>query len=475
MNAGQTVKTAPRLFAGKYAIERQLGEGGMGEVHLAVHTAMGNRVAIKTLRKETLADETSVERFNREARAAVSLRSEHVARVLDVGVSAEGEPYMVMEYLEGQDLAAMLRTRGPLPVHEAVDYVLQACEAIAEAHGLGIVHRDLKPANLFVTRRVDGAPLVKVLDFGISKLAAEAQQGQAGALTRTSTIMGSPSYMSPEQLRSSRDVDPRGDIWALGVILYELLTGRVPFLAETLTELTIKVVSDPAPSIASVRPDVPPHLAQVVDHCLQKQREARFPSVGALAAELERYVTTDQDSVARRIARMSAPAPHPSSSPSAPGSQQRLGGGHTNISWGETSIATNPGDPPVIPVVRSGPPVLAIVGALVALLAVGGAGTIGFLLYRDQGKPGPTQPIASASAVTSAALPDDRTQLPPSLSATAATSSSAPIPSSLPSGRQLPAASTTAAGGQTTRKPPPGTKPSAAPKPVETGMPDERK
>ncbi|MBL8607892.1 MAG: serine/threonine protein kinase [Myxococcales bacterium] len=467
MNAGQTVKTPSRLFAGKYVIERQLGEGGMGEVHLAVHTAMGNRVAIKTLRKETLADETAVERFNREARAAVSLKSEHVARVLDVGISSDGEPYMVMEYLEGADLAAVMRQRGPLPVHEAIDYVLQACEAIAEAHAIGIVHRDLKPANLFVTRRFDGAALVKVLDFGISKLAADAQQGQAGSLTRTATIMGSPSYMSPEQLRSSRDVDPRGDIWALGVILYELLSGHLPFIAETLTELTIKVVSDLPPPIQTLRPDVAPHLAQVIDRCLRKNRDERFPNVGALAAEIERYVTTDQDSVARRIARMSATPAAAASAPPPPLSSQRIGSGHTNISWGETSLATNAGPTPAR---RAGAPVGAIVLFALAGLALVGAGGVALVLYRSSAKPtGPTAPptVSAAAPPSAGLLPDERTQLPPIPSASVA--ASAAVPSALPTTRQLPATQA-----------PVGKKPPAAPSAKATarpdnGMPDERK
>src|SRR5580693_7216018 len=165
-----------------------------------------------------------VARFEREARTAVKIKSEHVARVIDVGQLESGSPYMVMEYLEGEDLQGWLEKQGRLPIERAVDFLLQACEAIAEAHAMGIVHRDLKPANLFCIRRPDGTLSIKVLDFGISKAA-----GASMGMTSTQAVMGSPLYMSPEQMGSSKGVDARSDIWALGVILFELVTGRVPF------------------------------------------------------------------------------------------------------------------------------------------------------------------------------------------------------------------------------------------------------
>jgi serine/threonine protein kinase len=218
------------MLAGKYRIEHVLGEGGMGVVVAATNEALRQRVAIKLLRSGALANAKALGRFEREARAAASLRSNHVARVLDVGKLEDGRPYMVMEYLEGQDLGDVIDRVGEMPVHEAVDYVLQACEAIAEAHAAGIIHRDLKPKNLFLSRTVDGRPLVKVLDFGISKMEDAAEDM---SLTRTTEIIGSPSYMSPEQLRASKGVDVRTDIWALGVILFELLTKKLPFQALT--------------------------------------------------------------------------------------------------------------------------------------------------------------------------------------------------------------------------------------------------
>ena len=259
------------ILDGKYQVERILGLGGMGVVVAARHLQLEQRVAIKFVLAEAVGNAEAVERFAREARAAVKLRSEHVARVLDVGTMAQtGAPYMVMEYLEGSDLGDLVEQRGPLTAQDVVDFVLQACEAIAEAHSLGIIHRDLKPKNLFVTHAVDGKPLVKVLDFGISKQTTMGASGRDLSLTRTSSVMGSPNYMSPEQLRSAKAVDLRTDIWAIGVILYECLTGRVPFEAETVTQLTAMVLQDQPRPIQELRKDLSLGLTRVISRCLEK-------------------------------------------------------------------------------------------------------------------------------------------------------------------------------------------------------------
>src|SRR5580698_8121411 len=202
------------ILAGQYRVERVLGIGGMGVVVAAHHIQLDEKVALKFLLPDALGDADAVSRFAREARAAVKIKSEHVARVIDVGELANGAPYMVMEYLEGSDLAGKLASSGPMALDQAVSFVLQACEALAEAHVLGIVHRDLKPANLFLANRPSGPPVVKVLDFGISKSMGGESSGQ---LTSTATIIGSPMFMSPEQLLSSKDVTPRSDIWSLGI------------------------------------------------------------------------------------------------------------------------------------------------------------------------------------------------------------------------------------------------------------------
>jgi eukaryotic-like serine/threonine-protein kinase len=275
------------VLAGKYRVDSVLGRGGMGVVLAATHLQLDQRVAIKMLLPETLNNPDLIARFSQEARATVRIQSEHVVRVLDVGALESGAPYMVMEHLVGSDLAQLVKRRGPLPLPDAIDFVLQACEALAEAHRIGIVHRDLKPANQFLTARTDGSPVVKVLDFGISK--ATLSNGLPSNLTQTSAVMGSPSYMSPEQLKNSKQVDGRADIWSLGLVLHELLTGRVAFHADTLAELHVAILqSAPAP-LSTWRPDLPPALQGVLHRCLQKDPARRFSSMAELALALAEY------------------------------------------------------------------------------------------------------------------------------------------------------------------------------------------
>jgi serine/threonine protein kinase len=287
------------VLAGKYRVERVLGVGGMGVVVAATHLQLDQPVALKFLLPEAVANAEAASRFLREARNAVKLKSEHVARVIDVGTLDTGAPYIVMEYLEGCDLAGLLSQHRALPIPVAVDYVLQACDAIAEAHSLGIVHRDLKPPNLFMTRGHDGTHLIKVLDFGISKSSA------AGDLvaTRTQSVMGSPAYMSPEQMRSAKLVDVRTDIWALGIILYQLVLGQVPWEAETFTELCFKVAMDPLPPLPPGTA-LPPGFEDVVRRCLEKDLNRRFPDIYHLAVALHPYAPPHAQALVPRIGRV---------------------------------------------------------------------------------------------------------------------------------------------------------------------------
>ena len=268
------------LLLGKYRIDAILGKGGMGVVARATHVHLDEPVAIKFLRKDAADDPEASRRFLREAQAAVKLKSEHVARVLDVGTLPDGGPYLVMEFLEGVDLDMMLSQSGRIDPPLAVEFVVQGCAALAEAHSLGIIHRDVKPANFFVTWRPDGSALVKVLDFGISKIQTQLADL---ALTQTQSVLGTPAYMSPEQMRSARNVDTRSDIWALGTVLYELCEGRRPFEAESFSEMCVKVAVD-APAPFTV--ELPPGLEDVIMRCLRKDPTTRYGSVGELAAAL---------------------------------------------------------------------------------------------------------------------------------------------------------------------------------------------
>ena len=291
---------------GKYLLIGVIGAGGMGVVYEAEHLRLKQRCAIKMLSAGMLGEVDILKRFEREARASALLKSAHVTRVTDVATTSNGVPYIVMELLSGHDLDATLEERGRLPYAEAVDYVLQACAAVAEAHGAGIIHRDLKPGNLFLSREPDGTVL-KVLDFGISKMMEEGSK-----LTRAGTTMGTALYMSPEQLRSAATVDERSDIWSLGVILYELLCGEPPFVGSGV-QIAAAIVSEDAPDIAH-RVVIPGGLAAVIARTMQRAPAARYARVAELAAALAPFAepnslgVTVTSQLARRESARSLPA-----------------------------------------------------------------------------------------------------------------------------------------------------------------------
>jgi serine/threonine-protein kinase len=291
------------VLAGRYRVERVLGVGGMGVVVAAMHLELDERVAVKFLAPSMAPQADAVARFVREAKAAIKIRSDHVVRVLDSGKLESGAPYIVMEYLDGRDLHAVLEEEGPLPAQTAVDYLLQACDAIAAAHALGIIHRDLKPGNLFLTRRADGSPLVKVLDFGISKVMSGSAISAPSGLTTTATIMGTPAFMSPEQLRSTRHVDARADIWSMGTILYALLAGEPPYAGESTADIAAKIIRDPPPPLSAVRPEVPEGLEAVVTRCLEKDPDGRYAGIAELAEALLPYASASSRASAERIAK----------------------------------------------------------------------------------------------------------------------------------------------------------------------------
>jgi serine/threonine-protein kinase len=284
MSAARDLEDLPApgsLISGKYEVVRLLGRGGMGVVVQARHLRMEKDVALKILLPALRDQPEVVARFEREGRAAAQLQGEHVARVLDVDTLDDGSPFIAMELLRGKDLADILHERGQLTARDAVGYVLEACSAMADAHRLGIVHRDLKPNNLFVDQQGE-RPVLKVLDFGISKVTSDV----AASMTATATAFGTPLYMSPEQVRSAKNVDGRADIWSLGVVLYELLTGVSPFAAEGPTAILAAIIADAPVPIAERRPDLPAPLAAAIMRALEKQPAARFPNVESFAAAI---------------------------------------------------------------------------------------------------------------------------------------------------------------------------------------------
>ncbi|MFO0762141.1 MAG: serine/threonine-protein kinase [Byssovorax sp.] len=482
------------MIDGKYRVERILGEGGMGFVIAATHLQLGSAVAIKLVRAEAARHAEALARFQREARVAAQLRSNHVARVTDVGALPEdqgGLPYMVLEYLEGTDLTAVIKQRAPLPVDEAVTYLVEACEAVDEAHGLGIVHRDLKPGNLFLARRARGRPTIKVLDFGISSVAA----GEADVrLTNTGTVMGTPRYMAPEQMLDAHRADQRSDIWALGVILYELLTGTVPFPGNTFGQIHERILTTEAPSLRTRRPDVPPELDAIVLRCLRKPAAERFASVAELEQGLRPFMATAPSAFTQMA-----------SSPALP----PLGAGETEISvLDRTGAATTGvmqpprpvtvpaapvfGSPPVTtpttpmswdqasaPVLAAPPPAraktrIAVIGAIGA--AAASLLALGVVLLRGPSHAG--DPGAAAAPSASVALPALSAPIAPPVAATPS-ETAAPAP---------PVASASAAPSPVTQRPParvaaPAPKPPSPPPPQPplpakippaSGLADER-
>jgi len=299
---GSTLPAPGDVIADKYRVEAVIGRGGMSVVYRATHLELDQQVAIKVLSAEALLLPEYVVRLQREARAVSRIRSDHVVRVHDIGELRDGGvPFLVMEYLSGLDLAALLARRGPFPLTLAIDCIMHVCEALAEAHALGIVHRDLKPANLFLTEAVDGSPCVKLLDFGISRMT---HRHELSSLTDPGTVLGTPSYMAPEQMEATDGVDARSDIWALGTILYELLVGKPPYAGESLPQIFMKIMRSKAPRPSRMRADLPAGVDAIVARCLKIDAAERFQSVVDLAWALSTLGAPNARDSAARIARV---------------------------------------------------------------------------------------------------------------------------------------------------------------------------
>jgi eukaryotic-like serine/threonine-protein kinase len=374
------------ILAGKYRVERVLGSGGMGMVLAAHHLQLDEKVAIKLLQPELLEHAEATARFLREARAAVKIKSEYVARVSDVGSLESGAPYMVMEYLEGEDLADLL-ARGPIPREQAVELVLQACEALGEAHALGIIHRDIKPANFYCVRRTDGLLAMKLLDFGISR----ATGGAELALTSSGAVMGSPQYMAPEQMLAARNADARSDIWSLGAVLFEVLVGEPPVVAETFAELVIEVTRLDSAKLAVRMQNLPPGLTRATLRCLDVDPAGRYQSVGELAVALVPFGPVGRAQLhADRVLRIARVSQHPSSPPPARETTDRpehaARPGKSLMPVGRTSgDALTPGKP----------------GSHLALLAAGGFVSVALAAaWWGLARPGATEARPDASGDT---------------------------------------------------------------------------
>ncbi|MEP7121462.1 MAG: serine/threonine-protein kinase [Byssovorax sp.] len=397
------------VIAGKYRIERVLGRGGMGVVVAATHLRLGEKVAIKFLLPGALGNADALGRFDREARAAAKIRSEHVAKVLDVSNLENGAPYMVMEHLDGNDLAQVVRKKGALPIAEACTFMLQVCEVLAEAHALGIVHRDLKPGNLFVTTRADGTASIKVLDFGISKMMeGGATSEPQAALTATDTVLGSPIYMSPEQMTTPKAVESRADIWSFGATLYMLLTAKPPFDGDSIAQVCGMILLGKAPSLLEIRADAPPELAAIVTRCLQRNIEDRWPNVAALAAALAPFAGESGRLSAERAQRVlettgSLGKHLPASAVAAPEPVAAITGGSmtstdkalpkTMVGWANTGEGA-------IEMPRARPKWPLIAGGVGLVLAVGVG--IGSMTGRSDSTGAAVVPASSASASASA-------------------------------------------------------------------------
>ncbi len=411
------------LVAGKYRVGRPLGAGGMAEVYEAEHVDLGTRLAIKVLRPELTRSPTVVQRFSREAQSAAQLESEHVARVIDVG-QHEQLPFIVMERLDGDDLAARLAKVGPLPLADAVDHLLQAGQALAEAHARGIIHRDIKPSNLFLAQRPPDDTRIKVLDFGIAKAVSTDSSGE---LTRTRDVLGSPLYMSPEQLLASSKVGPTSDVWSLGVVLQELITGQPPFDGPSVAAIHAAILErEPAPLLSTH----PREIAAIIGRCLRKDPTERYQNIRELAAALAPHGTDDARNslraiqswatVSQRTARETSPmadfeldsvADTNVADTEVPDSFARPGG-VTDTSWDTDTDATPR---------RSR-------GLLIGLALMGVTGVLAFVALRDAPEataPEATAPEATAPEATAPEATAPETRAP-------ATTAPAPAPSATP-------------------------------------------
>lgn len=397
----------PGLVAGKYKLTRLLGRGGMGSVWEGVHATLGNRVACKFIEPEYVGSQDAVSRFENEARAAASLKSKHVVDVYDHGITEDGRPYIVMEYLEGEPLDARLEKRGSLNIQEVAVIVLQVSRALSRAHQNGIVHRDLKPENVFlVWDDEDQTDIAKVVDFGIAKFTEPEASGISSA-TKTGSILGTPYYMSPEQARGLKNLDARSDNWSLGVIAFEALTGQRPFDGEAVGDLLVKICTSEPPLASSLQPHLPPAIDEWVRKALTRDPDERFQSASELADSLVTVAGlpgrgTLGSAVGGGAMRMSDPgaAPNFAKTEQHASAQLSTSGALTGAAL-ETDI-----DPAVVPKSKMSPMLLAGIAAFV----LAGLGAVFAMSSSDSTD---AESPAAEAAATASAPPAEAPAAPP--------------------------------------------------------------
>jgi eukaryotic-like serine/threonine-protein kinase len=416
------------VFAGKYRVERVLGAGGMGVVLEATHLLLSERVAIKLLLPHVLGNPEHHSRFLREAQAAARINSPYVGKVRDVGVLDTDEPYIVMDFLEGPNLEALVARETKLDVCLTATLLLQACEGLAAAHAAGVIHRDIKPSNLLVCKAADGSPQLKLLDFGISKLMASGSTSEV-ALTGTQVSMGSPLSMSPEQMLSARDVDNRTDIWSLGVVLYYCLSGALPFQATTLPQLCVMVLEAEIVPLTSTVPELPLALVRIIEKCLKKAPAERFQNVAELALALAPFAGSTGMAAAERCQRILGQTCGASKSPSGDIQQNpepTLGTipSVTGTAFGRTALQS------IRPAPRLG---------LLALVVALGVGVAIFLVLSLTQTPSAPVTAATGTALESVQRPasTELVTLPPGIPAEPAPLTSA-SPTTMPEGTSAP-------------------------------------
>ena len=441
------------LLQDKYRLIRQIGEGGMGTVYEAQHEQIRRRVAVKLLSPDLARDADAVTRFHREAEAAGQIGHDNICEVMDFGIGPGGAPYLVMPLLRGRPLSQVIREAGPMPVARACDIVAQVLAALAAAHAQGIVHRDLKPDNVFITKVGDREDFVKVLDFGISKIVQSATLGGRNKeLTRTGSVLGTPQYMAPEQARGAKDIDARVDIYAAGLILYEMLTATVPFDGETVNEVLWKIWNHPVTPPRSLRPDLSPELEHVVLTAIARERDQRFRTAEAFrrallsaartapaaGARADSAVPTEQPSPAAgaggNVREPKAGAPAGAAAPPPPSTPAAASAAEAGPSAGARSLYPTPGADTVdkLTMVRVQPRSRLVVAAAAAVVAAVAVGV--FLVLRPSSPAAPPettaapmpkeQPVASATSVPAAATPPpppERTAGSPGISVDAGT------------------------------------------------------